>query len=208
MSINLHLISACSIIAPIFVGAIYFKSLSFALRILFVYVAITGPLELAASVMSAYGINNLFLFNAHIFIEFFAISAIFFFSYDSVFWRGIVGVFLVSFLGFSLLSHLLFHAWDPFYANERYAEGLMIIILCVGYYISLLRRPIHRYLERQPMFWLASGWLIYFAGTLYLFLFSKELLDLDSFQFWQIHAILNIGLNIIYVVSFVKGRRL
>lgn len=208
MSINLHLISACSIVAPILIGAFYFKSLPFALRILFIYVAITGPLELVASVMSAYEMNNLFLFNAHIYIEFFAILAIFFFSYDSVFWRGVVGVFLVSFLGFSVLSRLFFDACDPFNANERYAEGLMVIVLCAGYYISLLRRLIHRYLEQQPMFWLASGWLIYFAGTLYLFLFSKELLELDSFQFFQIHAILNIGLNVIYVISFVKGRRL
>lgn len=208
MSIHLHLISACSIVAPILIGAIYFKSLSFALRILFVYVIITGLFELATSIMSTYHINNLFLFHAHFFIEFLAISAIFFFSYDSVFWRGVVGVFLVFFVIFSLLDQFYFDAWDPFKANERYAEGLMVIILCVGYYISLLRRPIHRYLERQPMFWLASGWIIYFAGTLYLFLFSKELLAMNRFHFWQIHAILNIGLNIIYVISFVKGRRL
>ncbi len=208
MSITLHLISACSIMAPILIGAIYFKSLSFALRILFLYVVITGLFELVASLMSVYQINNLFLFNTHFFIEFLAISAIFFFSYDSVFWRGVVVVFLISFLLFVLLENFYFEARDPFQANERYAEGLMVIILCAGYYISLLRRPIHRYLEKQPMFWLASGWLIYFAGTLYLFLFSKELLAMNSFHFWQIHAILNIGLNVIYVISFVKGRRL
>ncbi|MCR9171793.1 MAG: hypothetical protein NXI10_04835 [bacterium] len=182
--------------------------MSFALRILFVYVAVTGIFELITGIMFAYGVNNMVLFHTYFYIEFLAISAIFFFSYDSVFWRGIVGVFLVSFLAFSLIDYFYFDAWDPFKANERYAEGLMVIIMCAGYYISLLRRPIHRYLERQPMFWLTSGWLIYFAGTLYLFLFSKELLEMDSFHFWQIHAILNIGLNVIYVVSFVMGRRL
>jgi len=208
MSINLHLISACSIVAPIVIGATYIKSLSFAMRILFVYVIITGLFELTTSVMSAYQINNLVLFHAHFFIEFLAISSIFFFSYDSVFWRGVVGVFLISFVIFALLDQYYFDALDPFKANERYAEGLMVVVLCAGYYISLLRRPIHRYLERQPMFWLTSGWLIYFAGTLYLFLFSKELLAMNSFHFWQIHAILNIGLNIIYVISFVKGRKL
>ncbi|XOV66987.1 MAG: hypothetical protein ACFHU9_15280 [Fluviicola sp.] len=208
MSINLHLISACSIAAPILVGALYFKSLSFTLRILFAYVAVTGPLELVTGVMSAYQLNNLYLFHAHIFLEFLAIAAIFFFSYDSVLWRRIVIIFSIGFLGFAILDYFFFDAWDPFRTNERYAEGLMIIVMCAGYYISLLRRPVHRYLERQPMFWLVSGWLIYFSGTLYLFLFSKELLAMNSFHFWQIHAILNIGLNIIYVISFVKGRKL
>lgn len=204
----LHLISAYSILAPIFIGALYFKSLSFALRILFAFIVITGIFELITGIMYVYEVNNMILFHAYFFIEFFAISAIFFFSYDSVFWRGVVFVFLGSFLVFTVLDYFFFDAWDPFRANERYVVGLMIIVLCAGYYISLLRRPIHRYLEKQPMFWLTSGWIIYFAGTLYLFLFSKELLEMNRFHFWQIHAVLNIGLNAIYVISFVKGRQL
>jgi len=208
MSFNLHLISACSIIAPILVGAIYFKSLSFALRILFVFALITGLMELSASIMSAKNMNNLVFFHAHVYIEFIAITAIFFFSYDSVFWRGVALFFLGTFLVFSIFNAFYFEKIDLFNSNQRYAEGLMVITMVMGYYISLLRRPIHRYLEKQPMFWLVSGWLIYFAGTLYLFVFSKELLAMDSFHFWEIHALLNIGLNIIYVVAFLKERKL
>ena len=208
MSINLHLISACSIIAPILIGAIYFKSLSFALRILLVFVVITGAFELLTAILSINGINNLLFFHAYVYFEFIAVASIFFFTYDSVFWRSVSVLFVVVFILFSLINSLFLEPIDMFNSYQRYAEGLLVIIMCAGYYISLLRRPIHRYLEKQPMFWLTSGWLIYFAGTLYLFLFSKELLAMNSYHFWQIHAILNIGLNIIYTVSFVKERRL
>lgn len=208
MSINLHLISACSIVAPIIIGAIYFKSLSFAIRILFLFVAITGVFELITTVMSLNQMNNLLFFHTYVYIEFLAVVAIFFFSYDSVFWRGMALFFLGSFLLFSLVNNVFFEAVDLFNSNQRYAEGIIVLLMCAGYYISLLRRPIHRYLERQPMFWLASGWLIYFAGTLYLFLFSQELLAMNAHQWWAIHAILNIGLNMIYVISFLKARKL
>ncbi len=208
MSINLHLISACSIIAPIIVGAIYVRSLSFALKILFVFVVIAGALELTTSILSFHKVNNLIFFHVFVYIEFSVIALIFFFSYDSVFWRAVSLLFLVAFLLFSVINNIWYETFDDFNRNQRYAEGMLVIIMSGGYYISLLRRPIHRYLERQPMFWLASGWLIYFAGTLYLFLFSKELLSMETQEWWTLHAILNISLNLIYLISFLKGRRI
>lgn len=206
MSISIHLVSACSIIAPIIIGAIYVKSLPFALKILFVFLLIMGGLELISTILSFNQVSNLAFFHAFAYIEFTAIAFIFFFSYDSVFWRGVSMIFLAGFLVFSVVNNIYYEPVDGFNTNQRYVEGMLAIILCAGYYISLLRRPVHRYLERQPMFWLASGWLIYFAGTLYLFLFSKELLAMDTYQWWTIHAVLNIGLNLVFLFSFLKGR--
>lgn len=207
MSISLHILSACSILAPIAIGAIYLKSLSFVLRILLAFVILMGVMELTAGLLNLNKINNLFVFHIYTYVEFAAILLIFFFSYDSVFWRTISIIFLIGFLIFSVINNLLFESFSDFNTNQRYLEGILVILLTTGYYMSLLKHPIHRYLERQPLFWLASGWLIYFAGTLYLFLFSKELLDTADISWWNIHAILNIGLNMIFVVSFLKGRR-
>jgi len=208
MSLNLHVISAFSIIAPILVGAICFRSLSFTIRLLFVFVLVTGVMEFTSGWMMAHKINNLALFHLHVYVEFTAITALFFLTYDSVLWRGIALSFFGLFLSYSLVNTLFYEDLYRFNSNQRYVEGLMIIVMCVGYFISLLRRPIHRYLEKQPMFWLTSGFLIYFAGTLYLFLFSRELLAINDYQYWEIHAVLNIGLNIIYVVAFLKERKL
>lgn len=208
MSLNLHVISAFSIIAPILVGAICFRSLSTTIRVLFVFVLLTGALELTSGWMMAHKINNLALFHLHVYVEFTAITALFFLTYDSVLWRGIALSFFGIFMTYSLVNLVFYEDWSRFNSNQRYVEGLMIIVMCVGYFISLLRRPIHRYLEKQPMFWLTSGFLIYFAGTLYLFLFSKELLAINDYQYWEIHAVLNTGLNVIYVVAFLKERKL
>ncbi len=208
MSLNLHVISAFSILAPIFVGAICFRSLSLTIRVLLVYVLITGILELASGLMMWNHINNLVLFHLHVYVEFSVITLLFFLTYDSLLWRGIAVSFFAVFLIYSLGNAILYEDFGGFNSNQRYVEGLMILVLCIGYYITLLRRPIHRYLEKQPMFWLTSGYLIYFAGTLYLFLFSRELLAINDFQYWEIHAVLNIGLNCIYVVAFLKDRKL
>lgn len=208
MSLSLNVISAWSILVPIAIGMLYVRSYSFTIRLLFIFVCITGLLELVSGVMMSFGVNNLILFHLHVYLEFIFISVIFYLTYDSFFWRAVSLSFLAIFLVYSFINITFYEGLQLFNSNQRYIEGLMIIFMCAGYFISLMRRPIHRYLEKQPMFWLTSGFLIYFSGTLYLFLFSKELMAINDFQYWEIHAVLNIGLNTIYVVAFLKERKL
>ena len=208
MSLDLNLISAYSIIAPILIGAIYLRSYSLVIRLLFFFVCLTGVLELASGIFMAYGINNLVFFHVHVYLEFTFIALIFFLTFDSITWRAITLGCAAIFYVYSAFNAIFYEAVDLFNSNQRYVEGLMILFFCTGYFISLMRRPVHRYLEKQPMFWLTSGFLIYFAGTLYLFLVSKELMAINKLQYWTIHSVLNIGLNAIYVLAFLKERKL
>lgn len=208
MSFDINLISAWSILAPIIVGAIGYRAFSFNIRFLFLFICLTGVLELISGILMHYQMNNLLLFHIHVYLEFIFITLIFFFVYDSVLWRAVSLIFLGIFLVYSIINNVFYEGLEIFNSRQRYVEGLMLIVMCAGYFISLMRRPIHRYLEKQPMFWLVSGWLIYFAGTLYLFLFSNELMAEEKFQFWEVHSVLNIGLNTIYVVAFLKERKL
>lgn len=196
------------IIAPLIVGAIFFRSFSLTIKLLYAFVFATATLELISGLMMLNHQNNLALFHAHVYIEFVIITLMFFLTYDSIWWRGVSILFLIFFLTYSAINACFYEGMDIFNSNQRYVEGLLILTMCVGYYITLMRRPVHRYLEQQPMFWLTSGFLIYFAGTLYLFLFMKELMAIDNFDYWEIHSILNIGLNVIFVVAFMKERKL
>ncbi len=62
------------------------------------------------------------------------------------------------------------------------------IVLAIGYFAHLLQSPEELYLERRPMFWIAAGLLIYFAGNFLLWLGLNELAG-DAEVFHRIYAI-------------------
>ena len=59
-------------------------------------------------------------------------------------------------------------------------------------------------LERKPMFWVSAGLLLYFSGSMLIFLSSNAILHLSvemSRRLWAIHALLYTFLNAFYVVA-------
>jgi hypothetical protein len=72
--------------------------------------------------------------------------------------------------------------------------------------VQILRQAEYMYLEKTPFFWLTSGYLVYFSGTLLLFLFARLIFENDPGGYhWNIRQFLQIGLNMIYVVTFWLG---
>lgn len=79
------------------------------------------------------------------------------------------------------------------------------IVLSIGYFIHLLRTPTAFFLERQPMFWISSGLLVYFAGNFLLWL-GLNFLTFDAVFFKSVYRIsgaVTILLNFIFVIAIL-----
>lgn len=200
-------LSALSILAPLIIGLIHFRKLSGIMKILYVLVVVTFVMEAAASIIRLQGIHNLFVFHSYVYVEFSAITIIYFRLFDTFRWKLITVILYVFFIVFSILNIGYIEGIEVFNSNQRYVEGLMVILLCVTYFVQLMRRAEHRYLQSLPSFWLNSGFLIYFSGTLFLFMLGRELIEKDIGIFWEIHAVLNIGLNTVFVIALLKARK-
>ena len=80
-----------------------------------------------------------------------------------------------------------------------------MLTLALLYLGRLLRPPLTLApLEREPMFWVSAGAVLYFAGSSLIFLtsnltlfYSREL----SLTVWAIHALLYSFLNGFYIVA-------
>ena len=66
--------------------------------------------------------------------------------------------------------------------------SILGIVLSIGYFLYLLRSLSEHYIERQPMFWVSSGLLIYFAGNFLLWI-GLNFLNYDRDLFYSIYRI-------------------
>lgn len=199
-------ISLFSILAPTIVGILFYKKFTKELKVLVFFVLFSFLIEGVAYYLRINRINNMFILHLHSWIEFFFIAAIYYKLTSNQNWKTTIILFTLLFSGLSLLNLLYLEDLSTFNSNQRYMEGILVIALFIVYLFQLMSRPKQEYLENHPFFILTVGFLIYFLGTLFLFLFSKEILSQSENSYWALHGILNIFLNIIYTVVLWKGR--
>ncbi len=198
-------------ILAIIPGLIKFRSFPMPLRIVAVHVFIAGLVDLSAMVLWNYRINNLFLLHVYTIEE--CGMILWFYSYllrDA----GNRKIFLYAFLGFAILSTANSIYLQKLTQNNTYARSLeaMIIIICaIMYYMKLLSESKLKSPARSPYFWINTGFLIYFSGSLVLFTLSNYIrgpqyrqLRLDV---WTLHAFFAIVLYALISVGLWKHRK-
>ena len=100
------------------------------------------------------------------------------------------------------------YGFETFNTYARPIGNILFIFFAISYYYKLLKDLKVRYLERNPMFWINTGILIYFSGSLFLFIFSNYILKNVQLNilFWAIHAGLNIFIHIFYAIGLWLSR--
>ncbi len=79
------------------------------------------------------------------------------------------------------------------------------IFLSVAYFLRLLNKLDIEYLEREPMFWAATGLLIYFSGN-FLIWIAYNFLTYDRdffFSIYNINTVLTLLLHVFFLTAFI-----
>ena len=87
---------------------------------------------------------------------------------------------------------------------QRFAESLLVLGLVLLYFYKVIRELVIVHLEREPMFWVSMGLLIYFAGNVFIFISGNYVLQRSealSTRLWDIHALFYIVLNSLYALA-------
>jgi hypothetical protein len=112
-----------------------------------------------------------------------------------------IGLFLLG-TAFTYVPRLDTVQFSPV---QHFIESLAVLALAGRYLWQLLQTPMTLTpLEREPMFWVSAGAILYFAGNSLIFLtsnltlfYSREL----SLTVWAVHALLYSFLNGFYIVA-------
>lgn len=113
------------------------------------------------------------------------------------------------FLTFALFN-ILFWQKNDLNTYSLAVRSFFILIYCILYWYRLLIDLPVSQLQRLPMFWYNTSFLIYTAGTLFLFLFYSyfvEVLHNDMLTYWTFHNILSIVQHLVIMIGLWQDLR-
>lgn len=93
--------------------------------------------------------------------------------------------------------------------ETRLIECLIMMVFCIYFYFELFLSSEIVNLMRYPHYWLVSGFLLYFAGTLFLNIIGDMAINTAQLGFYgyDIHSVLNIFLNLIFTLTLWIARK-
>ena len=93
------------------------------------------------------------------------------------------------------IVNLLFIQQQTINSYTLIMMSIIILIYCLYYFYWLLKELPTMHLHKLPMFWINSAFMIYFAGNLFLFVFTSYLVSVlkdNLLVYWSLHNFLGI----------------
>jgi len=87
-------------------------------------------------------------------------------------------------------------------------EFFYVVFFSIYWFISVFNKREAASLLQLPFFYFVSGLVIYFSGTIFLFLLSEELLKegLSLNQYWVVNVVLLLFFRVLLLVAIWMGR--
>lgn len=198
-------ISSYTVAIPLALGVMSISKLDQGLKYFLSLLVLILITETSAFAMGAFNIRNLDVYNIFTGIEY----AFFVLMFTSWWGSRTIKRLLMGSIPFFIITWIVTnYAFEvtPTEFNTVFlsVESVLFVILAV---ITLLRemQDSSRLLVDNPVFWIASGVLIYFAGNLFVFTLMDTLIretDIRPESVYLIHTILNITKNILFSIGF------
>jgi hypothetical protein len=160
---------------PLVIGLFYLRSLQQDLKLLLFLFFIFFVRDISSNFLASLKENNLFVYNLSSVLEIFFLAFIFYCntSIKSKIYRRIIiygGIIC-------LLTSVLLYTRDDFSAGDFTIVRIYGMTLTAAFFERILSEVAVKDILKYPMFWVGSGFLLYFCGTFFIFLLSNEVLS-------------------------------
>lgn len=202
--LSLNNLSALSAILPLLAAAANFRRLSGLLRIAAAYFLVAGLFELILLLTIAAGMpNNMPLLHLFIFIS---VSSFCIIYYRALNTRSLKIIVIVlgplALVLVSLNAFLLQGIWQyPSFSNT--VQCILMITFSLLYFYHIFIRQEYVHIEKQALFWINSGVLIYFSLNIFLFMLFNLVVAQQRNDLYAIHSVTNIISNILYAIGLL-----
>jgi len=186
---------------PILYGVFHFPKLLLPLKIFFFMQLVSLLFTIVMTVLAKQGINNLWLMNTT--MPIYTVLVMWMFS----FWETrqvIQNIFKITAILFCILWATELIVNGSFFQFTKYSRPLMNILFigvsCLAVYEDNKNEEV--LLVEQPRFWISSGLIIYYSGTLVVNLLANTLLRISEDVLRDalyLQSVLNLFTSILYV---------
>ncbi len=185
------------------VGLLFLRKLDTKGRLIFSFVVATTIVEVIAAVLFHQKQNNLFIFHIHTYFEFVFFSWILIRVFKSSYFKRAVQIGLPLFLILSVYLLLMVQGLDHFNSIQRHFEGAILILFFVLYLFHPNEAGGESWKKNHITVLIISS-LLYFAGSLIVFIFADQMFETGKDSAWIVHGILNTLLNVVIARTLLK----
>lgn len=197
------------IAVPVLVALFRFQRLGVAMKAMAFYVFLGGIIQVTSSYLNAQKLNNLWLLHLYTPMEF-ACIVWFYSQVLSGFLKKTVFIGLsLGFTALSVLNSAFLQDTDTFNTYARSLEGILVIVLCLLWCYRTLEEMKIKRLEEDPVFWVNTGFLLYFSGNVLLFAFSNYIVGINralNLYIWAFHALFSILVYFFITIGLWKAK--
>lgn len=194
-------------------AAILYKKLSPRWMRLFLFFLLITFLDNLGSYMYAHYMqkSNHFIENIYLLISFSFYFFLFYKSADTLKFKIIIRVFFTIFLLFALLDIFFINGFYYFNTYSSSVGSILIILSCLIYFTQLFTSDELLNYFRIPMFWISTGLLFFFTGSLVqnslIRYFIANNIDPEGRIYYFIMVTLNILLQGAFIISFLCNQK-
>ncbi|HUQ66974.1 MAG TPA: hypothetical protein VM101_12515 [Flavitalea sp.] len=134
-------------------------------------------------------------------IEYTVFSYVLYSIIDNRIFKGIILVSSAVFFVFSIFYFFTVKN-NTFDSLPASIESILIVAFSVFYLFDQMNKPQVIFIYQEPNFWFVVGFIIYFSGTLFLFIQASNLTKEVRDNFWKINYFCNIIKNILFAIAF------
>ena len=144
--------------------------------------------------------NNLYLYHIFSIIELTLLLQYFKKIIKSLLIKNLINWVTILFLIASALNILFLEKINSLNSNTQSIEFLLLIAFCFIYYMELASSDQIIYFFKHPVFWIVTGFFIYFSITIFIFSFykySERTYHTFTINFWTVQEVMYLLKNLI-----------
>ncbi len=201
-------IAPASVIPPLILGFRRVNKLSFNYRFLLGYLGLSLVTSILMRVFAYVFHNNMIITRCYTVVEFPVLAGFYYWTSNSSIMRQIIKILVVSFAIFSISMLFVYYKSVEFDDFTSSLESLLVIFLGVSFIFGDHGSASKsKSWASRPVNWFNTGILLYFSGSLFIFLLTNYIIAESVYMYssiWKVHATLFIGLNSLFSVGFLK----
>lgn len=199
------------LILPFTIALIRFKYLTNELKYIWFFILLGIFSELSTRTISYFYPKLNILPGLHLYtiIEFITIGLFYLHFFGAFFSKKLLPIIIIGFVIFAIINAFFIQGITNFNTYARGLEGLLVIGISLLCFNKMLIELDTRDPTKQPIFWINSGFLFYFAGNLFIFILSNFIKE-DNYLLslaWGMHALLMIILHLFISIGLWQSHR-
>jgi len=180
------------------------------MQVLFVYfiVAFSADYIFITHKSSDYPKLTIAVFSFFTILEYTLFSLFIFYILRNKYFKRIIAVISILFLIFSL-SYFFLNISNPkkFDSPSASIESILIIIFCILFLFDQLNNPEIVIIYESHRFWAITGFLIYMAGGLFLFIYAADFTKEQKNYYWNINSFVSIVKDIFLGIAVIMKKK-